>query len=158
MNRRAKQLLDSYGFGISVDTIEVQTSAPIDVRNAFDEVLNAQQTAATKISEANTYASSTTNAALGQASVILSSAITHSNEVVRTVAAEAMSFTKQLPIFTINPDLFKNRQLTETMQTVLANAQEKFFIPARADGNKRELRLQLNRIPQKLGITNSVSP
>jgi hypothetical protein len=32
----------------------------------------------------------------------------------------------------------------------MTNAQEKFFLPARADGKPRELRLQLNREPPKL--------
>ena len=39
------------------------------------------------------------------------------------------------------------------MALVLTNVQDKFFLPQRADGQSRELRLQLNREPpqQKTG-------
>ena len=40
--------------------------------------------------------------------------------------------------------------LGNLLSRVMTNAQEKFFLPARADGQPRELRLQLNREPQRL--------
>jgi membrane protease subunit HflK len=147
--KRVSQLLDEWQLGIAVETLEVQTSPPLDVRQAFDAVLEAQQTARTKISEAESYARGATNSALGQASVVLNDALTHSNQLVRTVLAEAKSFQDQLPFFQANPVLFKQRLLTDTMQRVLTNAQDKFYVPTRSDGKPRELRLQLSREPQK---------
>jgi len=47
-----------------------------------------------------------------------------------------------------NPQLFEQRLLVETMQRVLINARDKFYVPSRADGGSRELRLQLSREPQ----------
>lgn len=149
VQKRLSQLIDETGVGVAIESLDVETSAPLDVRAAFNAVLEAQQTSRTRVSESETYARSTTNAALGQASVVWNDGITRSNQLVRTVDAEAKSFSDQLPYYEANPDLFKQRLLTETMQRVLTNAQEKFFIPNRADGNPRELRLQLNREPQK---------
>jgi len=149
VQRRLVQLIDETGVGVAIESLDVETSAPLDVRAAFNAVLEAQQTSRTRVSEAETYARSTTNSALGQASVVWNDGITRSNQLVRTVDAEARSFSDQLPYFEANPELFKQRLLTETMQRVLTNAQDKFFIPNRADGNTRELRLQLNREPQK---------
>lgn len=146
---RARQLIDEYNMGVAVDALEVQTSPPLEVRAEFDELVNAYQTADTKVREANTYASSTTNAALGQAQFLISDGLTRSNQIVKTVAAEAKSFSSQLPFFQQNPALFKQRLLVETMSRVLTNAQEKFFLPSRADGAPRQLRLQLSREPQK---------
>jgi len=51
--------------------------------------------------------------------------------------------------FKRNPQLFRERRLTETMANVLANAQEKYFLVERADGTPRELRVLLNREPLK---------
>ena len=38
-------------------------------------------------------------------------------------------------------------KLAETMAQVLTNVQDKIFLPQRADGKPRELRLMLNREP-----------
>jgi len=81
--------------------------------------------------------------------VSVTDALTSSNQLVRTVLAESKSFQDQLPHFQDNPVLFKQRLLTDTMQRVLANAQDKFFVPSRSDGKPRELRLQLSREPEK---------
>jgi hypothetical protein len=43
--------------------------------------------------------------------------------------------------------LFEQRLLAETMRRVLDRADDKFFVPARTDGQPRELRLQLSREP-----------
>jgi hypothetical protein len=80
---------------------------------------------------------------------VFNDALTRSNQLVRTVMAEAKSFQDQLPFFQANPVLFKQRLLTDTMQRVLASAQDKFFVPSRSDGQPRELRLQLSREPLK---------
>ncbi len=149
VSRRVKQQLEEIRPGITVDSLEVETSAPLDVRSAFDEAYEAQLKAFTKRSEAETYARGATNSALGQSSNLVTSAVTHSNQLIRTVAAEAASFTAQLPYYKENPSLFKQRLLVGTLQTVMTNAQEKFFLPYRADGKPRELRLQLSREPQK---------
>lgn len=149
---RINQGLQELGLGITIETIDVQTSAPIDVRNAFDEVLNAQQIYSTRVSEAEAYARGATNTAIGQASVIEGDGLTRSNQLVQIAAAEAKSFSDQLPHYQSNPQLFKQRLLTETMRHVLTNAQDKFFVPARQDGAPRELRIQLNREPPR--ITN----
>ena len=67
--------------------------------------------------------------------------------LVQSVAAEAQQFTSLLPEYTKNPGFFRRRLQTETAQRIFTNAQDKFFLPARADGGSRELRLQLNREP-----------
>lgn len=157
VHQRLTQLIDEAGVGVAIESLDVETSAPLDVRAAFNAVLEAQQTSRTRVSESEAYARSTTNAALGQASVVWNDGITRSNQLVRTVDAEAKSFSDQLPYFEANPVLFKQRLLTETMRHVLTNVEDKFFVPIRADGKSRELRLQLSREPQKLK-SESVAP
>ena len=69
--------------------------------------------------------------------------------IVQSASADAEYFLARLPEFKSNPQLFRDRRLTETMATVLANAQEKFFLVERTDGTPRELRVLLNREPMK---------
>ena len=68
---------------------------------------------------------------------------------MRTLAADASSFTNQLPYYVKNPQLFEDRLSIEAIQQVLTNAQEKYFVPNRADGKPWVLRLGLSRQPLK---------
>jgi len=81
--------------------------------------------------------------------VIWNEGLTAATSWVKIMASDAKSFSELLPYYEANPVFFRQRLLTETMQRVLTNAQEKFFVPSRADGRPRELRLQLSREPMK---------
>lgn len=149
VRQRVTQIVDKYNIGINIETVEVDTKPPLAVLNSFDLVLGAQQEARTEVNKAKAYARSTINSAQGQASTILADGITRSNQIVRTIASEAKSFSEQLPYFEKNPSLFKERLLTESMQQILTNADDIFFMPEPKEGTDRELRLQLNREQQK---------
>jgi hypothetical protein len=56
-------------------------------------------------------------------------------------------FTDLLPKYESNPGLFAQVTLVQAMGPILTNVQDKIFLPARADGKPRELRLMLNREP-----------
>jgi membrane protease subunit HflK len=150
VTERFTRHLEDLQLGIVVEGIEVQTTAPISVKPAFDDVIIAVQAATTNISQAEIYARISTNAAAAEATRMINDGLTHSNELVKTVASDASMFSQLEPHFRSNPQLFKQRLLTETMERVLTNAQEKFFIPARTDGKTRELRLQLSREPLRV--------
>lgn len=149
VSHRVNQLLEERQMGLILppDSLEVETSPPIVVRAAFNDVVNAFQEAGTKKSDAEAYARGATNSALGEAAGIAANALTRSNQLVRTLAADASSFTNQLPYYLKDPQLYQARLSVEAVQQVLTNAQEKFFIPKRADGKPRELRLELSRQP-----------
>ena len=72
------------------------------------------------------------------------------NQLLQTVEAEARYLSDQLPYYNRDPKLYLQRLQIEAFQRLMTNAQvEKWFIPDRADGKSRELRLQLSREPQK---------
>lgn len=145
---RVKQSIEQLGLGITIDPGEVRANPPLYVRAAFDDVLKAQQQGDIKIQEAESYARGATNKAAGEASAIVRGGITRSNSMVQTVSAEAQTFNDLLPRYQSDPNLFKQRLLADTMQRVLTNAQFKVYLPQRADGKPRELRLQLNKEPE----------
>jgi modulator of FtsH protease HflK len=147
--QRLKQLLAQMGLSIVWEPLEIETSASPMVQDVFDEVIIAQQNASKTNHEAEAYARVRTNNAAGQASVIVGAATTRSNYTVVTVQAETERFTKQLPAYLADADLLKQQLMAETMQKVLSQARDKFFVPMRGDGQPRELRLQLNREPLK---------
>ncbi len=139
----------AYRLGISLEPSEVETEAPLDVAMAFDAVLAAEQERSKTISTAQGYRDEVTRKAVGEAQALVSSGVTSSNRMVQAVSADARYFADQLPNYTKNPDLFRQRLLTETMERVMTNSQDKIFLPNRADGAPRKLWLQLSREPQK---------
>jgi regulator of protease activity HflC (stomatin/prohibitin superfamily) len=149
VRRRVAESIERLELGIEVEADEIKTVAPLYLRSAFDAVVEKQQEASTKINTAQAQARSTTNNAIGQASAVISDGLTLSNQLVRTIAAEATHFTNQLPHFRSNPRLFQQRLLAESTERVLTNAQLKVFLPTRADHKPRELRLLLGRDPER---------
>lgn len=135
--------------GIKVDLINVETQVPLSVRSSFNSVQESVEDRNRKISEARGYADEMTRKALGEAQAAISMGMTLSNQLVQALSGEAKSFVDQLPRYRDNPDLFEQRLRAETMGNLLTNAVEKFYLPNRADGQPRELRLQLNREPEK---------
>ena len=111
------QRIEQLKLGVKIESGEVRTDTepPIDVAEAFNNVIKAQQQGDIKIQEAETYARGATNKAVGDASVILRGGLTSSNYLVTTVAAEADRFEKLLPSYQANPGLFKQRFLAEKM-------------------------------------------
>ena len=119
---------------------------------------SAQQNQSKQINDANTYRDKTLLNASAQASAITTEAATASTNYVKAIQADAKAFTDLLPAFEMDRNLFAQQKLAETMALVLTNVQDKFFLPQRADGQPRELRLQLNREPPepKTGSGESV--
>jgi membrane protease subunit HflK len=144
---RVTALNDQLQLGITIDPREVRTSPPLAVESAFTDVLKAQQKGDIQVREAESYARGATNRAVAEATAILRDGLTASNYFVQTVAAEAVSFDGQLVNYQRDPELFRRRRLAEATEQVLTNAAFKLFLPQRADGQRRELRLQLNREP-----------
>jgi modulator of FtsH protease HflK len=155
VTQRFKQHLEERGLDLVIETLEVQTMAPLAVKPAFDEVTTTFNTAITETKRAESEARGMTNNALALAAVIQNDGVTRSNQLVSTMANYAKTFEELLPYYESNPVLFKQRLLTETLQQVFINAQEKFFIPNRADGKPRELRVQLGREPFRTNTANS---
>ena len=76
---------------------------------------------------------------------------------MQSARADADSFTSQLKRYQANPGFFEERRLVETLARVLPSVQEKYFLPD-TGGKNRELRLQLNREPVKVGQPAAPQP
>lgn len=158
IQERAARLIERENFGITLDPIDVETSAPLDVQQAFEDVQKAEQQWSTAVNDAEAEAQKIVINAQSEASRIISEGLTRSNHIVTSVAADAANFEEQLPYYNQDPELFKERILTETLERVLTNAQDKFFVPSREDGQTREVRLLYNREPRRSsGNTNETT-
>ncbi|MCS7337634.1 MAG: FtsH protease activity modulator HflK [Verrucomicrobiae bacterium] len=149
VRRRVEELLARHDLGVVVEQCDVESRAPRQVRDAFNRVLQAEVTRAKLLDEARSYENQVLSKASADAAAIVNAAHSERTNLVATIAAEAARFEQLLPQYRLNPQLFELQLLTETLGRVLANAQDKIFVPARADGKPRELRLLLNREPVK---------
>ena len=150
--------LARHPLGITLDPFDVQVVTPVDVRAAFEGVLAAEQQRSQKINEARGYSNEVVLKAGGQAQAVLSEGWSASNQLVLAVSSEAKFFREQLPYYRADPVLFRRRLLAETMEKVLAGAQDTFLLPRAAGGVPQEVRLQLNREPARLKTPETPKP
>jgi len=149
VRRRFEQLARAQNLGVTVEQCEVQSRPPRYLKQAFDSVVTAALNRSKVINEALSYANQITNRAAAEATARVNTATAERTRYLEDLAADADRFRQVLPRYESNPALFMQLKLTETLGRVLTNAQEKFFLPERADGQARQLRLLLNREPPK---------
>ncbi len=150
---RLLHLIDQQQLGITIEPPTVQVIPPRQepVHSAFARVLDASIQRDKQMNESSRYELDLLGRARSSAASITNSATTERQRLVEFVAADAKRFSDFLPQYEQNPELYFRQMQTETLQRVLTNVQEKIFVPARADGKSRELRIQINREPQKPG-------
>ena len=146
---RVTQVADQIDLGITLDTMTVRIIPPRFVKASFDAVTTAEADKNKALLTAQGEADALLAAARAEANGVVNSGKTASSRYLKNIAADATAFSDQLPEYRKNPELFRQRLLTERWQRVLANADEKDIIPDRADGQPRELRILLKREPEK---------
>jgi membrane protease subunit HflK len=148
---RVQALVATQNLGIEFDPrgSDVLAIPPRQVKAAFDAVLEAENDKRKTINTAQGEANTTLTKAQAEADAVRNGGRADATRTVQSAQADADYFLARLPEFKSNPQLFRDRRLTETMATVLANAQEKYFLVERTDGTPRELRILLNREPLK---------
>lgn len=142
--KRVDDLILAYNVGVTREASDVLTYPPRQVKGEFDAVLSAELERSKTVSDAQGYGYRVANEASGQAQARVNAGKTDRNRLIQEVAAEAQRFTSLLPEYQKDPEFFRRRLQTETLQRILTNAQDKFYLPLGPDD---ELRLQLNREP-----------
>jgi membrane protease subunit HflK len=150
VRRRVTQLADQQGLGISVEQCAIQSVPPRQLTDAFASVLKAEVMRAKILDEAHSYENQVTNKAGADAESIINLAQSEKARHVSDVAAQAQRFEEILPQYRRHPELFEVQRLTETLGNVLTNAQEKIYVADGPTGNRKQLRLLLNREPPKI--------
>jgi modulator of FtsH protease HflK len=148
--QRVSNLTEQEQLGIVIDQCEVQSIPPRQLRDVFSQVTSARENRNKILNDARSYENQVLSQAGAQASSITNAAAADRARFVESITAEAKRFSDLLPKFESNPSLFAQVTLVQAMGPILTNAQDKIFLPGRADGKPRELRLMLNREPPAL--------
>jgi membrane protease subunit HflK len=117
------------------------------LKDVFSRVTSARENRNKLLNEAHSYENQVLSQSGAQASSITNAAAADRARFVESITAEAKRFSDLLPKYESNPSLFAQQTLVQMMGPILTNVQDKIFLPQRADGKPRELRLMLNREP-----------
>jgi membrane protease subunit HflK len=149
VRRRATELLERQNAGVLVENCDVQSVPPRQLKDAFASVLKAEVARSKVLNEARSYENQVMSKAGADTNSIINLAESARVRLVKDTASQAERFSDILPKYQANPALFVQYSLAESVSRSLTNVQEKIYLPERADGKTRELRLLLNREPQK---------
>ena len=147
VRQRVSELAEREKLGVVIDQVQVQSVAPRQLKEVFAAVTTARQNHDKLINDALGEENRILSQAGAQASSITNAAESARTRFVTSIESDAGAFLQLLPKYQANPNLFAQLELTKAMTVVLTNVQDKIYLPQRADGKPRELRLMLNREP-----------
>ena len=155
VSQRVSKLAEREHLGVAIDQVQAQSVAPRQLKDAFAQVTTARQNHDKLINDALSEQNRIASQAGAAAAAITNAAESARVRYVTAIESDATAFTELLPKYASNPNLFAQLELAKAMTQILTNVQDKIFLPQRADGKPREVRLQLNREPpQPKSATN----
>jgi membrane protease subunit HflK len=140
---------------LTLDKIE----PPRQVADAFREYNAANARRAQREQEAEKEAEGLNADTAAEYDRVTSEAREEATRIKSSVLADVESLENNLPAFQANPRLFMRQRLIETLQRIMEDDQVQiWFVPARADGRPREVRLLLNPLPRKNRLKVKAGP
>ncbi len=118
--QRIQLILDEYGAGIHVQSVQLQDVQPPDaVKDAFAEVTSAEQDRGRMVLEAQGYADKVVPEARGSAAELLNQARGYKESHILRAQGEADRFRALLREYQRAPDVTRSRLYIETLEEIL---------------------------------------
>ena len=132
---RLQSYLDSYGTGLAVSRINVESAQPPkQVQASFDDVIRAREDEERSKNNAQAYANQIIPEARGEAQRIIEKANAYKAEVVALAQGQASRFTSILKAYDKSPGVTRERLYLTTMQDVLSKS-TKVMVDDNGSGN-----------------------
>ncbi|KAA3638394.1 MAG: FtsH protease activity modulator HflK [Proteobacteria bacterium] len=113
-------MLDNYQAGIEVRQVNItEVHPPINVKDAFDDVVKAREDQKTFINKANEYAKGEIPKAEGQVLKIIQDAEGYRESLIAEAQGEAQRFDRLREAYIESPEITRKRMYLETMEQVL---------------------------------------
>ena len=139
-------ILDRYKTGIQVESIEIQDAKPpLQVRDAFDDVVKADQDQVTLENQAEAYEKRLVPNARGEAERVLQEAEAYKSKVVAEATGEAERFNQILTEYRKAPEITRKRLYIEAMENVLSTS-SKVMIDQQANNGNSLMYLPIDKI------------
>ncbi|CAN7706766.1 FtsH protease activity modulator HflK [Pseudomonas solani] len=157
IKERLQRFLDTYGTGITVTQVNVQSAAaPREVQEAFDDVIRAREDEQRAKNQAEAYANGVIPEARGQAQRIIEDANGYRDEVISRAKGEADRFTKLVAEYRKAPEVTRQRLYLDTMQEVFSNTSKVLLTGDKGQNNL--LYLPLDKMIDNRGGSGSAVP
>ena len=126
VRERLQEMMDGYESGVSIQNVEIQEAeAPVgEVRQAFNDVVEADLIAEATRQEATRDYNEIINVADGEALKILEEAEAYKAQVIDLATGEASRCTQILAEYRLAPQVTRERMYLETMERILARAEK----------------------------------
>ena len=116
----AQVLIDRYGLGVLLSTVNIRTVAPPpEAADAFRDVASARADAARIVNEAEGYANDILPRARGEAQQMLSESRGYRERKIRRAEGDTARFERLAAEYRKNPQVTSSRLYLETMEEVL---------------------------------------
>lgn len=118
----SQNLLDMYKSGLVITAVTMQDAQPpIEVKDAFDDVVKAREDQQRYINEANAYANDILPKARGAEQRLLAEAQAYKEQIIFKSEGETDRFNKILTEYLKYPEVTKERLYRETLEEVFGN-------------------------------------
>ena len=139
-----QSVLDSYGAGINVQTVNIlEAQPPEQVQDAFSDAIRAREDEQRYINEAEAYRNEIIPLARGKAVQIIEEAKAYRVKLIKSSEGEALRFSKLYEEYRKSPEVTRERLYIESVESVLGNSTK---IMIDVDGGNNLLYLPLDKI------------
>ena len=151
-----RQVMKTYNAGLEVVAVTLRKAqAPDQVQVAFNDVNRADQDRSTTIQQAQAYASKVVPLAQGAAARIMADANGYQQQIVLTAQANVAKYQALLNVYSIAPDITRERMYLETMQNVFTHT-TKILVDFNSSSNM--LYLPLDKLMKQAEQSASTNP
>lgn len=151
-----QQVLDDYGTGIIVNSVNLERAQPPEpVQASFDDAARSREDKERLINEAEAYANGIIPQARGDARRLIEEAKAYRTEAVRGAEGETARFSQLLVQYEIAPEITRDRLYLETMESVMANSSK---ILLDSEGNSPMMYLPLEKLMSGQGAAATALP
>jgi len=145
--QRLQDLLNIYGSGINVVTINIEEARPpTEVKAAYDDVIKAREDLERLVNEAQAYSNGIIPEARGEAQRLREEADGYKSQVVSKSEGEANRFIKLLTEYKKAPQVTRERLYLDAIEEVMTNSSK---VLVDTEGGNNMLYLPLDKIIQQ---------
>jgi len=125
---------DIYNIGIEIEQVKIQNIAvPVDVKSAYQDVINARNEQTTKLDEGEKYKNEVVPAAEAKAYQMIQGAEAYKAETIAEAQGEVAVFNAVYEKYILSPDITRKRLFIETIESIMANADKKYIVSSGSD-------------------------
>jgi membrane protease subunit HflK len=118
-----QQILDNYGTGINVVTVNMdEAQPPEEVQDAFEDAIKAREDEQRIINEANAYRNGVVPQARGEGQGLLEQAEAYKTRVVKSAEGETSRFNQLLAEYQRAPEVTRERIYLDTIESVMSRS------------------------------------